>query len=132
MPARPLPHPEAGSITLDRVLAALADPTRRDILRRIAAEGPLYCGDLHYDISRSTLSHHVKFLREAGLMHTEVMGKHRQITRRDDTIERLFPGLLEAVGLAPGQGRHPEPQTSPHDQPGQQPPSSPVDCQSTP
>ena len=108
MPARQLPHPRGDEITLDRVLVALSDPIRRDILARIAAEGPLYCGDLQYDVAKSTLSHHLKFLRESGLMHTEVMGKHRQITRRDALIDTLFPGLLAAVGLPPGLGQYQE------------------------
>ena len=38
-------------------------------------------------------------------MHTEVLGTHRKITRRDSVIESLFPGLLHSVGLPPGQGQ---------------------------
>jgi len=109
MPARELPHPSASDITLDHVLSALSDPIRRDILQRIAREGPLYCGDLQYDVAKSTLSYHLKCLRQSGLMHTEVMGKHRQITRRDPLIEHKFPGLLAAVGLDAGLGQYQEP-----------------------
>jgi len=109
MPARQLLHPNADDITLDQVLSALSDPIRRDILQRIAAEGPLFCGDLTYDVAKSTLSYHLKFLRQSGLMHTEVMGKHRQITRRDTLMEAKFPGLLSAVGLNAGEGQYREP-----------------------
>ena len=108
MPAPAPPHPAPDEITLDRVLSALADPIRRDILARIAAQGPLYCGDLVYDVTKSTLSHHLKFLRESGLLHTEVMGTHRQTTRRDSLIEHLFPGLLASVGLPAGLGQYEE------------------------
>ena len=38
-------------------------------------------------------------------MHTEVLGTHRKITRRDSVIENLFPGLLDSVGLPPGRGQ---------------------------
>ncbi|MDO5082935.1 MAG: helix-turn-helix domain-containing protein [Arachnia propionica] len=106
--ARAVPHPEVTEITLDAVLGALSDPIRRDVLRRIAVEGPLTCGDLDFDVAKSTLSHHLKVLRESGLMHTEVLGKHRRITRRDDAIEQRFPGLLHAVGLPRGKGSWPE------------------------
>ena len=75
---------------------------------RIADEGALYCGDLSYDVVKSTMSHHFRVLRESGLMHTEREGKHRRITRRDDVIEQRFPGLLAAVGLPPGKGQWPD------------------------
>ncbi|SYZ33828.1 ArsR/SmtB family transcription factor [Propionibacterium australiense] len=100
-----LHHPGPGDIDLDRVLGALSDPIRRDILGRIASDGPQFCGDLDYDVARSTMSYHFKVLRESGLMHTEALGRHRRITRRDAVIETLFPGLLEAVGLPPGEGQ---------------------------
>ena len=51
------------------------------------------------------MSYHFKVLRESGLMHTEVLGTHRKITRRDSVIENLFPGLLDSVGLPPGRGQ---------------------------
>ena len=108
MKDRELFHPEAGDISLDAILGALSDPIRRDVLRRIAADGPLHCGDLSYDVVKSTMSHHFRVLRESGLMHTEREGKHRRITRRDDVIEQRFPGLLAAVGLPPGKGRWPD------------------------
>lgn len=46
MKDRELFHPEAADISLDAILGALSDPIRRDVLRRIANEGALYCGDL--------------------------------------------------------------------------------------
>ena len=97
-------HPAVADISLDAVLGALSDPIRRDVLRRIAEEGPLYCGDLTYNVVKSTLSHHLRVLRLSGLMHTEVLGKRRRVTRRDHAIEQRFPGLLQAVGLPPGKG----------------------------
>ena len=97
-------HPAVADISLDAVLGALSDPIRRDVLHRIAEEGPLYCGDLTYDVVKSTLSHHLRMLRLSGLMHTEVMGKRRRVTRRDHAIEQRVPGLLQAVGLPPGKG----------------------------
>ncbi|AMD88207.1 ArsR family transcriptional regulator [Actinomyces radicidentis] len=106
-----LHHPALSDIELDRVLSALSDPIRRDILQRIASDGPQFCGDLDlkYDVAKSTMSYHFKVLRESGLMHTEAIGKHRRITRRDSAIDNLFPGLLQSVGLPPGEGRWQEP-----------------------
>ena len=94
-----LHHPTPDDVTLDRVLGALSDPIRRDVLAHIADHGPQFCGDFDYGIAKSTMSYHFKVLRESGLMHTEVLGTHRKITRRDSVIENLFPGLLDSVGL---------------------------------
>lgn len=112
-----LQHPDPAEIELDRVLTALSDPIRREILARIASDGPQFCGDLEYDVAKSTMSYHFKVLRESGLMHTEAIGRHRRITRRDDVIEGLFPGLLASVGLPPMNGRWHEAasDSQPHD-----------------
>lgn len=99
-----LVHPMPDQIEVGRVLAALADDVRRDVLRRIATDGPLFCGDLDLGVGKSTMSHHFKVLRESGLMHTEALGTRRRISRRDAAIDRLFPGLLASVGLPPGRG----------------------------
>jgi DNA-binding transcriptional ArsR family regulator len=55
---------------LDRLFAALADPTRRDIVARLAA-GEATVGQLAapYDISKQAVSKHLRVLEEAGLVH---------------------------------------------------------------
>jgi ArsR family transcriptional regulator len=50
---------------------ALADPTRLDIFRLIAAQAAPICAcDVvdRFDVSQPTISHHLKVLREAGLI----------------------------------------------------------------
>ena len=71
-------------------LAALADPTRQAIVRRLAT-GPQPVGTLaeHLPVSRPAVSQHLKVLKEAGLVHDE-----RDGTRR---LYRLDPKGLEAV-----------------------------------
>lgn len=59
-------------VTRDRLsvaFAALADPTRRDILMRLRS-GPLTVSDLavHYPISRPAVSQHLTVLEKAGLV----------------------------------------------------------------
>ncbi|MER5448733.1 ArsR/SmtB family transcription factor [Streptomyces sp. NPDC059690] len=90
-------HPDRRDISLDKVLHALSDPIRRDIARVMHAEGSRSCGQLDYPIAKSTLSHHLKVLRESGVMHTEVRGTTRIITLRRDDLDARFPGLLDAV-----------------------------------
>ena len=54
---------------LDEVFAALADPTRRDIVARLA-DGDATVGELAepYDVSVQAVSKHIKVLVEAGLV----------------------------------------------------------------
>jgi len=54
---------------LSRVFAALADPTRRDMVARLAT-GDATVGELAdpYDVSIQAVSKHVKVLAEAGLV----------------------------------------------------------------
>ena len=50
---------------------ALSDPTRLDVFRLIAAqEAPVCACDVvdRFDVSQPTISHHLKVLREAGLI----------------------------------------------------------------
>ena len=55
---------------LSRAFQALADPTRRDLVARLAADGDATVGDLAapYDVSLQAVSKHLKVLEEAGLV----------------------------------------------------------------
>jgi DNA-binding transcriptional ArsR family regulator len=56
-------------VALDAVLTAVADPTRRAVLQRLAF-GPATVGQLAalFPMSRPAVSQHVRVLREAGLV----------------------------------------------------------------
>ena len=64
--------------TADRSLRALADPTRAAILRRLLAapDGRATVGVLaaELELQQPTVSHHLRVLREAGLIHGERRG----------------------------------------------------------
>jgi DNA-binding transcriptional ArsR family regulator len=55
---------------LNKVFAALADPTRRDMVARLAAGGDATVNELAapYDVSLQAVSKHVKVLEDAGLV----------------------------------------------------------------
>jgi len=60
-----------------RLFKALADPTRLEILRLVAAQpGPTCVCDLvaRFDLAQPTISHHLKLLREAGLLTQSRIG----------------------------------------------------------
>src|ERR1700692_2291313 len=76
--------------TLDLTFSALADPTRRAILTRLA-QGEATVGQLAepFDISPPAISRHLKVLEEASLISNERQGKHRRC--------RLKPGALTSA-----------------------------------
>ncbi|NEK59541.1 winged helix-turn-helix transcriptional regulator [Geodermatophilus sabuli] len=59
-------------------LAAVADPTRRQLLD-LLARGELAAGELadRFPVSRPAISRHLRVLREAGLVHSRVEGRRR-------------------------------------------------------
>lgn len=98
--ARAMPHPDAGEIELTSVLFALSEPARLDLVRLIAADGPqtvAQCYSVDPDSPKSTFSHHLKTLREAGVVRNEAVGRQRRISLRRDELDARFPGLLDSV-----------------------------------
>jgi DNA-binding transcriptional ArsR family regulator len=61
---------------LDRVFAAVADPTRRAILTRLQ-KGPTTVGELArpFPVSLNAISKHVKVLEGAGLVRRRIVGR---------------------------------------------------------
>jgi DNA-binding transcriptional ArsR family regulator len=59
-------------------LAAIADPTRRELLSLLAA-GEIAAGDLadRFPVSRPAISRHLRVLREAGLVRSRTEGRRR-------------------------------------------------------
>jgi DNA-binding transcriptional ArsR family regulator len=87
-------------ITLDGVLGALADPMRLKIVRSLMqVEGCLSCSEAAPcpNMAKSTLSHHFRILREAGLIRTSKVGVENRNVVRAEEINQRFPGLLELV-----------------------------------
>jgi DNA-binding transcriptional ArsR family regulator len=94
---RLLYHPDRKDISLAGVLYALGDPVRLDIVQRLAEKGELPCAALDCDVPKSTMSHHLRVLREAGLLHCRKEGTQHINSLRQADLEQLFPGLLEIV-----------------------------------
>lgn len=83
---------------LQEVLAALADPVRLEMVRRLAAaDGPVACGALYDGISKSTASHHFKTLREAGVIQRVIIGGNTHQRLREDDVEAAYPGVLHSI-----------------------------------
>jgi DNA-binding transcriptional ArsR family regulator len=61
------------------VFAALANPTRRELLRLLLDRGPQPVQRLasHFDMRRPSVSEHLKVLRDAGLISERRSGRQR-------------------------------------------------------
>ena len=95
---RQIKHPAIEQVELIEILYALADPTRMEIVVRLAKAGrKLTCGELDLNRPKSSMSHHFKILRSAGLVETVVDGTEHMNSLRLAEIEQKYPGVLESV-----------------------------------
>lgn len=87
------------------VLQALSDPVRLEMVRQLAGceEGEgMRCGQIELDVTKSTASHHLKTLRNAGITGEREEGTRKLTWLRKREMEERFPGLLDAVLSAAG------------------------------
>ena len=101
--ATPLPNvasPVVSPQELAAVGAALADPTRVQMLRLMQANDEVACAALEmtFSLTKSTISYHVRVLRHAGLIRVRKTGKFYHYALVRDEIEQRFPGLLALLG----------------------------------
>jgi DNA-binding transcriptional ArsR family regulator len=98
---RALKHPKAEDIELTRVLYALSDPVRLGVVRQLDREGEATCAALDGGRPKSSMSHHFRVLRDAGVVRTRTDGPAHVNELRRAELDRLFPGLLAAVLARP-------------------------------
>ena len=74
---------------LVRVAKALGDPTRLELLRRIAAAGEICCKDLVtlFPVKQATVSHHLKILTDAGLVSARREGQFGYYSLKTDALD---------------------------------------------
>ncbi|HWO66844.1 MAG TPA: metalloregulator ArsR/SmtB family transcription factor [Umezawaea sp.] len=94
---RPQEHPETDRMKLIEVLGALSDPIRLGLVRVLSDGVERGWGELRAPVAKSTLSHHLKTLRAAGLTRTREEGTRCFVRLRRDDVEARFPGLLGSV-----------------------------------
>ncbi|WP_409340746.1 ArsR/SmtB family transcription factor [Paenibacillus sp. MBLB4367] len=92
-----LHHPDQADIQLSSVLYALSDPIRLHLVAEISKAGERTCGDIEVPVVKSTISHHARTLREAGVIRVRVQGTQRFLSIRTEDLEARFPGLLASV-----------------------------------
>jgi DNA-binding transcriptional ArsR family regulator len=108
------------TIDFDRVFRALADATRRDIVRR-AIEGEEGVAELagHYSMSFAAVQKHVAILERAGLV-TKVRTGRRKVVRTNveglrrarrllDRYEELWRGRLDRMAVLVTEAKETDP-----------------------
>ena len=98
---RAIAHPARDELTLVSVLHALADPVRLEIVRRLSGtDGRMNCiasAESTGCLSKSTLSHHFRILRDAGIVRSERSGVELLNCLRTEDLEIRFPGVLASI-----------------------------------
>lgn len=97
-----MPRTKTTSLDPDvRMLSALADPTRLAIVRQLAAEQETCACDFTSccDVGQPTVSHHLRVLREAGIVTSERRGNWIFYRLSPDASARL---ATIAASLVPG------------------------------
>lgn len=96
----PLPEPAVDELRLETVLGALSDPLRLFIVRKLLLERERFdhpCGWFGIDRPKSSLTHHFKALRAAGVIRQRQYGLERRSQVRVGDLDARFPGLLALV-----------------------------------
>jgi DNA-binding transcriptional ArsR family regulator len=80
-------------------LKALGDPVRLSVIRQLlkTPENERPCGTFDHSVSKATFSHHIKILREAGIIHIRHEGTRSMTSLRVKDLQKRFPGLHEML-----------------------------------
>jgi DNA-binding transcriptional ArsR family regulator len=90
----------ADELDLASVMHALADPSRLRMVAALDGGTELACAVLGQQaggMAKSTTTHHLSVLRDAGLIRTRHEGQRKLATLRRAELDEKFPGLLDAV-----------------------------------
>jgi DNA-binding transcriptional ArsR family regulator len=94
-------EPDLAEFELSRVLAALADRHRLATVRFVARNEESWCSRViqgaDLAMSKSTFSHHLRILREAGVIAKRHEGTKTYMCLRKADLDARFPGLLDSI-----------------------------------
>lgn len=81
------------------VLQALADDTRLKMIQLLARHDSLCVCEIQeaFDLGQPTISHHLKILRDAGLLDTQRRGKWAYYALRRDALKDLTQDMLALI-----------------------------------
>lgn len=96
-------------MAMDTVFKALADPTRREILR-LLGDGEKTAGQLaeRFDISAPSMSHHFNVLKQADLISARREGQQIYYSLNTTVFQDLLTVLFDLFGKDGKNGREGE------------------------
>lgn len=77
---------------------ALGSPVRLAVVAGLLDGGVHQGSEFDVGVGQSTLSHHVKILREAGIVQNDPEGTKCLLSLRTADLEKRFPGLVDNLG----------------------------------
>lgn len=85
---------------MERAIRALADPTRREILRALR-DGPMPAGEIaaRFPMTAASVSHHLSVLREAGLVQAERDGRSIVYSLDATVFQEFVQQLMDFLGV---------------------------------
>jgi ArsR family transcriptional regulator, arsenate/arsenite/antimonite-responsive transcriptional repressor len=93
--------------SMNRLLHAIADPTRRKILQTLKVKGACSIGketgmcacdiEERIHLSQPTISHHMTILQKAGLVEAQKEGHWRWYQRNERAIKQLTRNLRQSL-----------------------------------
>jgi len=86
-----------------QALQAISDPIRLNIVTCLLIDGEKRLTSEKYNIVKSTLSHHIKLLKDAQLIQEIKIGTTKTYVLNQDYIQQELPGLLELVRFRAGK-----------------------------
>jgi DNA-binding transcriptional ArsR family regulator len=101
-------EPTRADLHLATILDALGDDVRLNIVRQLAKNGEKACGTFGIEVPKSTLSHHFRVLRMAGVLSVRREGKELINAIRREDLDVRFPGLLASVVSTKAASRAPK------------------------
>ena len=95
-------HPTVDEMEIGALFAALADPHRLQVVADLLDQEDgveRTCSSFNLPVTKSTLTHHFRVLRESGLVRQVDRGNSRKVTLRRAELQEKFPGLLDVIRL---------------------------------
>jgi DNA-binding transcriptional ArsR family regulator len=85
---------------VDQTIRALADPTRREILRALRA-GELTAGEIaaRFPMTHASVTHHLNVLREAGLVEAEREGRNVVYSLNSTVFQEFLEEMMDFFGI---------------------------------
>jgi len=92
---------------IEKISRALADQTRLRIFESISHSGHMNCGEIVTvrGVTPATVSHHLKILSEAGLIHCRRQGQFVYSEAVPETVERFTRALAKMTRGKKSLGR---------------------------